>query len=98
MRRYRVSSKIRFSIFLAFIAVLILSTYMAFVGVTDAQGDTVERYEIISVNDGDSLWTLAKNHVPKDMDIREYVYHVAKYNDVDPGDLNSGEKIKLPIY
>ncbi|MFR5262869.1 MAG: LysM peptidoglycan-binding domain-containing protein [Christensenellales bacterium] len=98
MRRYRVSSKIRFSIFLAFIAVLILSTYMAFVGVTDAQGDTVERYEIISVNDGDSLWTLAKNHVPKDMDIREYVYHVAKYNDVDPGDLNPGEKIKLPIY
>ena len=98
MRRYRVSSKIRFCIFLAFIAVLILSTYMAFVGVTDAQGDTVERYEIISVNDGDSLWTLAKNHVPKDMDIREYVYHVAKYNDVDPGDLNPGEKIKLPIY
>ena len=98
MRRYRVSSKIRFSIFLAFIAVLILSTYMAFVGVTDAKGDTVERYEIISVNDGDSLWTLAKNHVPKDMDIREYVYHVAKYNDVDPGDLNPGEKIKLPIY
>ena len=98
MRRYRVSSKIRFSIFLAFIAVLILSTYMAFVGVTDAQGDTVERYEIISVNDGDSLWTLAKNHMPKDMDIREYVYHVAKYNDVDPGDLNPGEKIKLPIY
>lgn len=98
MRRYRVSSKIRFSIFLAFIAVLILSTYMAFVGVTDAQGDTVERYEIISVNDGDSLWTLARNHVPKDMDIREYVYHVAKYNDVDPGDLNPGEKIKLPIY
>ncbi len=98
MRRYRVSSKIRFSIFLAFIAVLILSTYMAFVGVTDAQGDTVERYEIISVNDGDSLWTLAKNHVPKDMDIREYVYHVAKYNDVDPGDLNQGDKIKLPIY
>ena len=98
MRRYRVSSKIRFSIFLAFIAVLILSTYMAFVRVTDAQGDTVERYEIISVNDGDSLWTLAKNHVPKDMDIREYVYHVAKYNDVDPGDLNPGEKIKLPIY
>lgn len=98
MRRYRVSSKIRFSIFLAFIAVLILSTYMAFVGVTDAQGDTVERYEIISVNDGDSLWTLAKNHVPKDMDIREYVYHVAKYNNVDPGDLNPGEKIKLPIY
>ena len=98
MRRYRVSSKIRFSIFLAFIAVLILSTYMAFVGVTDAQGDTVERYEIISVNDGDSLWTLAKNHVPKDMDIREYVYHVAKYNDVDPGDLNPGDKIKLPIY
>lgn len=98
MRRYRVSSKIRFSIFLAFISVLILSTYMAFVGVTDAQGDTVERYEIISVNDGDSLWTLAKNHVPKDMDIREYVYHVAKYNDVDPGDLNPGEKIKLPIY
>lgn len=98
MRRYRVSSKIRFSIFLAFIAVLILSTYMAFVGVTDAQGDTVERYEIISVNDGDSLWTLAKNHVPKNMDIREYIYHVAKYNDVDPGDLNPGEKIKLPIY
>ena len=98
MRRYRVSSKIRFSIFLAFISVLILSTYMAFVGVTDAQGDTVERYEIISVNDGDSLWTLAKNHVPKDMDIREYVYHVAKYNDVDPGDLKPGEKIKLPIY
>ncbi len=98
MRRYRVSSKIRFSIFLAFIAVLILSTYMAFVGVTDAQGDTVERYEIISVNYGDSLWTLARNHVPKDMDIREYVYRVAKYNNVDPGDLNPGEKIKLPIY
>lgn len=98
MKKYRISSKLRFSIFLAFIAVLILSTYMVFVGLTDAQGDTVERYEIVSVNYGDNLWTLAKNHVPKDMDIREYVYHVAKYNDVDPGDLNPGDKIKLPIY
>ena len=98
MKRYRISSKLRFSIFLAFIAVLLLSTYMAFVGLTDAQGDTVERYEIVSVSYGDSLWTLAKNHVPKDMNIREYVYHVAKYNKVDPGNLNPGDKIKLPIY
>ena len=98
MKRYRISSKLRFSIFLTFITVLILSTYMVFVGLTDAQGDTVERYEIVSVSYGDNLWTLAKNHVPKDMDIREYVYHVAKYNNVDPGDLNPGDKIKLPIY
>ncbi len=98
MRRYRIKSKFRFTMFLAIVAIIALSSFMGIVGIIDAQGNTVDQYDTVYVTAGESIWSLVDGHVPHDMDKREYVYHVAKYNDIDPGDIKPGDEIKLPIF
>ncbi len=98
MRRYRIKSKLRFTVFWAIIAIVALSSYMGIIGLIDVQGNTVEQYDIIHVTAGESIWSLVDGHVPNNMDKREYVYHVARYNNIDPGDIQPGDEIKLPVF
>lgn len=98
MTHYRIKSKLRFTIFLSVVTILLLSMYMGIVGIIDAKGNTVEQFEVVYISSGDSLWSVAKDYTPDDMDIREYVYKVAKFNNIDPGAIQTGDKIKMPIY
>lgn len=98
MKRYKIKSKFRFTIFIAALVIIALSSYMGIIGIIDAQGNTVEQYDTVYVTAGESIWTLVDGHVPDNMDKREYVYHVAKYNDITPGDIKPDDEIKLPIY
>ncbi len=55
-----------------------------------------ETFETITVQTGDTLWGIAKNHLPPRMDIREYIYEIKKANNITGSIIYPGEEIKLP--
>lgn len=55
-------------------------------------------YKEVIVMNGDTLWDIAKQYLPYDMDIRDYVNEIAKHNHIRGGFLMAGEVIEIPIY
>ena len=53
-------------------------------------------FDEITVNPGDTLWTLAGPYRPEGMDIRHYVDIVAEINGVEDGIIQPGQLIALP--
>lgn len=54
--------------------------------------------EVYSVEDGDTLWSYANDHCPKDMDIRKYIKIIVDYNDKESANIEVGEIILVPIF
>lgn len=54
--------------------------------------------ETYFVEEGDTLWSYADDHCPKDMDIRKYIQIIVDYNDKDSANIEVGEIIYLPIF
>ena len=47
-----------------------------------------------TVTEGETLWTIAEEYCPEDMDIRKYIYEVEKLNDIT-AELSIGQTIIL---
>lgn len=56
-----------------------------------------ETYEIVTVQDNDTLWDIAAKKVDDRMDVRKYIYEVQQLNHLgDACTLTPGSKLKLP--
>ena len=56
-----------------------------------------ETYEIVTVQDNDTLWDIATKKVDDRMDVRKYIYEVQQLNHLgDACILTPGSKLKLP--
>lgn len=56
-----------------------------------------ETYEIVTVQDNDTLWDIAAKKVDDRMDVRKYIYKVQRLNHLDDACiLTPGSKLKLP--
>lgn len=49
------------------------------------------------VQPGDTLWKVARSHLPAGMDIREYVFLIKKANGVSNSIIQPGEVLLLPV-
>lgn len=47
-----------------------------------------------TVASGETLWTIAENYCPEDMDIRRYIYEVKQVNGIN-GSVSAGQTITL---
>lgn len=54
--------------------------------------------ETYFVKEGDTLWSYADDHCPKDMDIRKYIQVIVDYNDKDSANIDVGEIVNVPIF
>lgn len=50
--------------------------------------------DTIIVENGDLLWNICKPYKPKDMDLREYIFEVCKYNNCT-AEIYPGQKIVM---
>lgn len=95
-KRYRIRSHTRFTIFLTLV---ILSTIyfagLAFGG-SQAVSLTEPAYATIIVQNGDTLWGLAKAYGPEHQDIRRTVYTICQINSITPDDIKPGDMIWIP--
>jgi LysM repeat protein len=60
-------------------------------------GKDIDKVKQVSVQPGDTLWSIAQEHKPAGKSTRQYVADIRAINDVDPGHLYPGMTIEVPI-
>lgn len=53
-------------------------------------------YKTITIEEGDTLWQIAKSHKPDNIEIREFIYNIKMINDMDTSMIKTGQKIMIP--
>ncbi|MFS8541602.1 MAG: LysM peptidoglycan-binding domain-containing protein [Tissierellales bacterium] len=97
-KKYKIVNKKRFFISVFIIALLVISLVSLIVNVKEAYSSTYKQeYKEVIVKAGDTLWKIAKEHMPKDYDIRKMVYEIRKINHLESADIYPGDLVKVPI-
>lgn len=92
----RIKSKTRFIVSVTIIVLILLTGVNFITGKMDVEAITEYKYIEVTVESGDTVWNLAKQHKPADMEIRNYVYLICKYNNLDNAGIKPGQKIIMP--
>jgi len=97
-KKYRIKSRLRFTVFLIIIILGISTLVSAILGTYDASGYTAKTYQEISISNGDTLWSIAEEYMPTNMDIRKSVYKLCQLNDITADTLIAGSTLLIPEY
>lgn len=100
MKRYRIVSPIRFFIFIFIITMTLILSVYAFVGAADTEASATESFRLVTVHDGETLWTLAEDYSVAsgiDQDIREIVTTICNTNDISADSIQPGDTIFVPV-
>lgn len=97
-KTYRVVNRFRFTVFVV-LTIVILTTAVNFAfGFNTAVSLTKTDYMDVQIVSGDTLWSIAQNYMPSDMDTRKAVYELRQVNDISASELYAGMTIQVPIY
>ena len=66
-------------------------------GKTDIETTEVY-YELVDINKGDSLWTIAEEYNTKFDDVRDYIEVIKEFNNMKGTIIHNGDKILIPVY
>lgn len=94
--KYRVKSKFRFSIFIALMLLIVYLAFTNILGYNLVSGESKEVYHHITVESGDTLWSISSKYAPAKTDIRAFIYEVSKLNDITPENLKVGDHLIIP--
>ena len=96
-KRYRIKNRVRFASFIVISLLLVCTIFNTALGFNDALALSEQQYIEIQVESGDTLWTIADEFMPDDMDIRKAVYMICETNDVDANTLYAGQTLSIPV-
>jgi len=92
-RRYKLKNRTRFFSLIFFISLIVfIIAYTASVS-----GYSEPEYVIITVQPGDSLWSIAQKYCDNSCDIRELIYKIKKINNMDSSLLVANTSIIVPV-
>ncbi len=93
---YRIRSKMRLCIFITLVLLLLLSILTPFW----LQSSAMEPVSLrpIQVRQGDTLWSIAKQTLPKGKDIRAYISEIKDVNNLYNANIVPGQELKIPLY
>lgn len=97
-KKYRIKSKVRFTIFLALVIIIAFTVATTILGLNTASSSSMNVYDQVEIHTGDTLWEIACEYCPDDMDVRAYVYDICDINNTSADQLEAGQKILVPIY
>lgn len=78
------------------VTVLFMVIMSAMVNYALAKRSEPERICVV-VKSGESVWTIAKNNNPNNMDIRKLVYKIMDENDISDGIIYAGQELSIPV-
>ena len=95
--KYKVTSPARFFIFVLLTTfILIMSVYSILANPSQAASATVT-YKLITVRENDTLWDIALEYGPSNMNTYDIIQEICDTNDITAGDISSGDMIFVPI-
>lgn len=97
-KKYRITSKFRFTMFLTIIILCIFTAIGFASGMNTVSSSSMNEYNQVEIQSGDTLWAIASDHGPADQDVRQTVYDICQLNDISAEQLEAGQKILVPVY
>lgn len=98
LRRLRRIRKLRRQRSVAFFVAVALILTMAHVAFSkNSVSDESHMVISVVVEKGDTLWSIAKEYMPKGANICEYVYEISANNGIKDGNIYCGQTIFVPV-
>ena len=97
-KRYRVVSKFRFTMFMVVMILCIMTVAGTLLGFNTVSSASMDQYNLVNVESGDTLWNIACEYGPDDMDVRQVVHDICDVNEISADELVAGSKIIVPVY
>ncbi|MBO4235157.1 MAG: LysM peptidoglycan-binding domain-containing protein [Firmicutes bacterium] len=97
-KKYRIVSKVRFSLFIIVALVVIIGSMSMFFRPTYVSGSTEMVYETVVVKSGETLWEIASRYIDDKTDIRMFIYDISKINNLTDSQIVSGQEILIPMF
>lgn len=94
--KFRVINRFRFITFLVIVFLLLSFIFLSFLNFSSARDVKSKTYISVEVMPGDTLWQIAKDFGPADMDVREIIYNISKLNNVTADTLKAGQILLIP--
>ncbi|UHA73084.1 LysM peptidoglycan-binding domain-containing protein [Paenibacillus sp. 481] len=87
---------------LRLLALMMMLMFVVCSGIVQAWGDTTQddyviTYKKVIVQPGDTVWGIAKQYCPNEIDIRNYVSTIIKNNGIQNKVLQIGDTIHIPL-
>lgn len=95
-KKYRVKSKLRFTIFSVVVMLFMACIIGNYLGLDEASSMTPANCMTVEIHAGDTLWDLARTYGPDDTDVRQIVKVICSYNETSPEELQPGQTILIP--
>jgi len=96
-KKYRIKSKFRFTIFIALMVVFTAFVTGTVLGLDDASSLSEEpSYMQVEIQAGDTLWNIAGQYGPANMDRRQLVFEICRVNDINADTIQPGQTILVP--
>ena len=92
-KKYILKNRRRFYIFVMLVTITLSFTFLA---ATVNGADTNATYTTVTVEQGDTLWDLAREY-NKNGDIRQYINKIEKVNNITDSIIFEGDILKLPV-
>ena len=97
-KRYRITSKFRFTVFLVIMILCVMTAVTTLLGFNTVSSASLDQYNLVNVESGDTLWNIACEYGPDDMDVRKVVHDICNVNEISADELTAGSKIIVPVY
>lgn len=95
-KHYKIVSIPRFTVFVITCTLILTLTMIFAVNFFRANAESEPVYKNVTVQQGDSLWTIAKEQYGGGADIRQAVYEIRQANDLTSSSLREGQIIRIP--
>lgn len=95
-KKYYIESKFRFTMFVTIMLLIIIMSISALFSRVYADGTGRTAYYAVTVEAGDSLWTIAARCSDGNKDIRKLIYDISKVNDLNGSEIYEGQKLLIP--
>lgn len=99
-KKYIIKSRVRFTIFIIIVFAILATAITAVIikaNHTEKMTMTKQNYTQIKVAPGDTLWSIADEYMPQDMDRRQSVYIISQVNNTSASELCAGQILSIPI-
>ncbi len=97
MKRYRISNKFRFTVFVTVCLLISVFVFGSLMGLFNAEAAAAKEYVSYQVKSGDTLWNIARTFGPSDQDVRVTISQICRLNNVNASTLQAGQIIQVPV-